>query len=563
MAEVPMQTNQRRRAFTIALLAASSHVSSFAKVIALCPNDPSISDRNQPLTIDVHAHFFNGRDLQIKKFLSQAVVGTDSELSSLVEGMGAILQALAWHLAPSAAAERHAIAAYSRKLKTCSGSEQPRALASEAFQRSYSVGRRQLQIIANSLSTKQDGAEVLGPKPEGAGLGAAILALPQSYEEFNEMRADGASVLGSQPSFTGYIQFVLHHFYYRHVNAIDYLTTYAKGPRKIDLVVPSIVDFDYWLARGSATSTPLSDQVDLMRQITILLGGRVHGFVPFCPFREYMTQDNRGVGDSMRLVKIAIEECGFIGVKLYPPMGFAPLGNTGLTVWRGKGTLLPVAEDAQFGKQLDRAMERLFNYCQENDVPLMAHTNRSNGPYEEFKELAGSDYWKQALEKFPGLRISFGHFGDTDIEDHDGDRSRPFLQLMSNVKNSPGEYAFADSSYFAGALTNQEKMRDTLYALYKDNQGIMLERLMYGTDWTMTLPQRNVDRYLRDFIQVMERIEEKEPGISARNTSLSNAFFSRNAVDFLGLLPNRGNRQRLDAFYGRNNVSTPDWMVKL
>lgn len=167
---------------------------------------------------------------------------------------------------------------------------------------------------------------------------------------------NAVTTLGSQPTFLGYIQFVLHHFNFRHVNAIDYLTIYSKGSAwKIDLVTPSLVDYDWWLARGKATATSLADQVDVMSQVSVLMGGRVHGFVSFCPPREVISRDRSGVGDSMRMVKRAIETSGFIGVKLYPPMGFAPWGNAGKTIWQGKPSLPAPAADPDFGEQLDTA----------------------------------------------------------------------------------------------------------------------------------------------------------------------------------------------------------------
>jgi hypothetical protein len=79
----------------------------------------------------------------------------------------------------------------------------------------------------------------------------------------------------------------------------------------------------------------------------------------------------------------------------------------------------------------------------------------------------------------------------------------------------------------------------------------------------MILPQKNVERYLSDFIEVMNRVEKIEPGIKVRQTTLSNAFFGRNAAEFLGLEKGRGNRGRLDKFYDENKVPTPDWMRKL
>lgn len=552
-----------RRAFLTGLAATLAPIPTAAKLAALCPADPTVSNQAAPLTIDTHAHFFNGRDLQIKEFLSQTV-GRGSELYPLVNAIAVLLQTLGWHLAPSAQSEMTAIARYAALLKDCEGTDQMRRMASGSYEEGYGLGRRELQIAADAAFQTPAGAAVLGPKSSQEGLGAAIADLPATFEEFEVRSSDASTVLGSQPTFLGYIRFVLHNFNHRHVNAIDYLTTYSRGSmRKIDLVVSSMVDYDWWLARGKGTPTTLSDQVDVMGQISVLLGGRVHGFVPFCPFRETMTLDPGGKGDAMRLVEHAIQTRGFIGVKLYPPMGFAAWGNTGKTVWRDKPSLHPAAADPDFGKRLDAAMSKLFVYCVANDVPIMAHTNHSNGPYDEFMDLAGSDYWKRALDKFPGLRVSFGHFGDTDLEDNKGNKTRPFLELMTHGANSPGANTFADSGYFAGTLMNQGRMKDVLGNLYASNNRILLERLMYGTDWTMILPQRNAQRYLSDFIDVMRRIEQAQPGIGARQTTLSDAFFGRNAAEFLGLRAGRGNRRRLENFYAENKVSEPDWMLKV
>src|SRR5207247_10068783 len=38
-----------------------------------CPNDPDIASATTPLTVDVHAHVFNGTDLQVKRFIELVV----------------------------------------------------------------------------------------------------------------------------------------------------------------------------------------------------------------------------------------------------------------------------------------------------------------------------------------------------------------------------------------------------------------------------------------------------------------------------------------------------------
>lgn len=560
-----MSIDHVRRALLAAIPASAlAPMGSWADEIRLCPNDPSISSRTSPLTIDAHAHFFNGSDLQIQKFLSATIVGSKSELRPLVNGAGALLQILGWSLAPSAKQEMRAIAQYAAAIRNCDGPEQLRRTASESFQEGYAIGWRELQASSDALYRAPAGAAVLGPRDSPGGLGAAIAALPPKYDDFMRQSRDGATILGSHPTTLGYIQFLLHNFNHRHVNAIDYLTTYSKGStRKIDLVVASLVDYDWWLAQGDATPTSLQDQVDVMRAISILLGGRVHGFVPFCPFREAMTISPDGIGDSLRLVKRAIESEGFLGVKLYPPMGFAAWGNGELSVWKDQPGLHSAAYDPGFGKKLDAAMEALFRYCLKNDVPVMAHTNHSNGPNDAFMDLADSKYWAKALDKFKGLRVSFGHFGDTDVED-DGKRTREFLKLFSSAPGSNGTAAFADSGFYAGVLLNQGKMRDALAQLYAASQDhILRERLMYGSDWTMILSQENVERYLSAFMDVMRKVEALQPDVTVRKTTLSNAFFGSNAVDFLGLARGKPNRLRIETFYAKHNLPEPDWMVKI
>jgi predicted TIM-barrel fold metal-dependent hydrolase len=451
---------------------------------------------------------------------------------------------------------------YGTQLKHCATLQEARAAAAAAFQDGYSRGREELQTAAKSAAGEPDAATVLGPRDGLPGVGAAIQNLPRTFVEYEQQRADSASVLGSQPHALGYLDYVLHNFNYRLVNTINYLTTYSTTPsRKIDLMVASLVDYDWWLAHGKPTHTPLAEQLDVMARLSVIMGGRVHGFAPFCPFREAMTVRGDGIGDSLRLVQRAIEQHGFMGVKLYPPMGFAAWGNSMLDRWKGK-KLPPAAFEPGFGKRLDAAMAALYKWCMANDVPIMAHANRSNGPYDDFKELASSSYWKLALEQFPGLRVSFGHFGDTDPEDHGGKRTEAYIALMTPGPRSNGRNVFADSGYFAGVLTNPTSMVGVLTQFYLGSHGgVLLERLMYGTDWMMTLPQRYVERYLSEFVGVMAQVEENSKA-SVRNTTLSNAFFSSNAVEYLGLQRDKP-RRRLEAFYKRNRVGIPEWMRKL
>ncbi len=541
-----------------------------------CPHDPAISDRDGPLTIDVHVHVFNGADLQVAEFLSQVTTRSkESELGVFVDALGDVLQFLAWQVAPGAQEEFTALAGYERLLAGCDRGGHA-ALFKKAQQDDYDRGRRQLQDAVNA-SQQRFGVPV---QPRGRfsaaflrGVHAEIRDMPPLRPDWRQRRVSGPRVAPAEAdlqitqgrtSARSYIDFALHFFAHRYANALDYLETYSvPSSRKIDLLVSSLVDFDWWLARGRPTKVSLADQVALMERVSVLTQGRIHGFVPFCPFRELMTARS-GPGESLALVQDAVENRGFLGVKLYPPMGFAAYSNGPLRVWQGKPTLPEAAQDPGFGERLDRALSTLFEWCVAQQVPLMAHANRSNGPYTEFEDLAGAPYWSQALAKFRGLPVSFGHFGDTDTADHQGERAKAFMALMSETTGTPGARAYADSAFFADALTQPDKLRDTMLELYRSAPGRLLpERLMYGSDWEMLTTQVDADRYFDRFGSVFRQIDDALPGARPRGLRPSDAFFGWNAVSYLGLAAGTRSRARLEKFYRKHGLPAPDWMIKV
>jgi hypothetical protein len=115
-----------------------------------------------------------------------------------------------------------------------------------------------------------------------------------------EISSEGASEAGRRPSVTGKlsaasqgfslngaVDFILQYFQYRFVSAQDYLNTFTQSAhRDVDLMLVSVVDYAWWLAKGEPTPTSLDSQADVMTLISVLSDGRVHGFAPFCPLRE-------------------------------------------------------------------------------------------------------------------------------------------------------------------------------------------------------------------------------------------------------------------------------------
>jgi hypothetical protein len=547
----------------------------------ICPTAPEVSFPDGPLTIDAHCHVFNGTDLQVEEFLSRVAIKQGGALGYAAQVIGDILENLAWKYSPSGDEELARLYEVAMALKTCS-TEGHASRVAALRQDGYERGVKQLKAAAArsevfSSLRKRKSLGTLSTAPESVDAArlqalAVIEALPPTAKEYNEspIVKTMARESFSSVSIKGAFAFVLQNFQYRYVSVHDYLSTYNRpGQRVVDLMLPSMVDYDFWLKKGDRTRTSLATQVHVMRQMAIVTGGRVHAFVPFDPLRQVAFNLNKTPEDSLTLAQKAIREDGAVGVKLYPPMGFAALGNAtkdGKGFWK-QPWLPDWADRADLGQLLDGAMRQVFSWCQGEQVPLMAHTSKSNGPSKDFEELTGAQYWKQALAEFPRLRVSFGHFGGSAPLENGLDRARSFADLMSAGGTAVGSLAFADAGYFVEVLSKEPEMLALVRKLYEEtsNKGdaALANRFLYGTDWEMTLTEGLIKPYQGLFEQLFAELEAR-PGFQAQGlTQLSRRFFGLNAARWAGLFQGDRTRDRLDRFYLTHAIEKPDWAVKL
>jgi hypothetical protein len=362
---------------------------------------------------------------------------------------------------------------------------------------------------------------------------------------------------------SGGLDFIVRNFQFRYVNVYDYLGEYSRGKtRRIDLLIAHLVDFDWPIGGGQPTTTNLRDQIRVMERISALTGGRVQCFAPYDPLKEVAFGLGLSPVSSLQLVKDAILDHGFIGVKLYPPMGFAPIDNASFD---GKGfwnqVWIPQSlHRNDVGVRLDNALSELYSWCQTNGVPIMAHTSPTNGPSIVFEGLTKANYWRKVRNAFSGIRVDFAHFGDSDLIDDKGVRAKHLSNLMNQTN---GQFLYADSAYFADLLSRQPELQTYLTTLmqYSKNKGgaALAQRLMYGTDWEMVvLEGTQSDQYLERFEGVLSVLDNQSLGAEGK---LSDRFFGVNAAIFLGLKKGEPTRQRLDRYYGLG--SKPAWMSKV
>jgi predicted TIM-barrel fold metal-dependent hydrolase len=397
----------------------------------------------------------------------------------------------------------------------------------------------------------------------------------------------------------------------RHLVAADLAATYPS----VSLFVPALVDFEY--TASDAPSSSVTDQIrvhSLLSKVSVVgkVPGasqlRIHPMVGYCPYREVARSELRdwkpsqggtngyipyadpgqaspedryrdGIdyvperarplripngswetghvsldqqARSLDIVRHAVELGGFVGVKLYPPAGYLPLGNS-------------QEFGSDKGSRLDAALQSLYAYCARMDVPILAHAGHSNGFEDSYKEFAGPAGWRAVLEKFPDLRICFGHFGH--LYEVGKNPSKPaskswasgFVALMDE---HPHVYADVGNSKFPVEESYREKYLELLgWVLGGNNpsetQRKRRRRVMFGTDYWMNTLAPNHQTYLSVFDDQYRQ---------AFGTQARDDFLGRNALRWLGLVdedgepdPKNANRQRLLDFYGTRPL--PSWLA--
>ena len=559
-----------------------------------------------PLLIDAHCHIFNGTDIQAKEFLSRVATHLHGVAQDAVDTAANALQDLAWSEAPTGKEELAMLA------KVCGGQIFDKKHREKHRQASYARARNALQRTQalkdyNSRRQQMKGRVPVAPPPPPPNgrlsreevlqrINDAIQS--PSFEEYKLKQAPApppapaARVAPPPPgpqapsasaahTVDGALKYIIQNFQYRYIMIHDYLDTFFRDNNNIDLIVASLVDYDWWLAKGGETATKLDDQIAVMERICVLRRGQVHGMAPFDPLKEVAFRAGKPNSriSSLSLVQDAVEKHGFLGVKIYPPMGFAPLGNAANHAAFWTGDWLPdwirtpiqyASGSEEIGARLDEVLSEFYDWCCAKDVPVLAHSAQSVGVAPDFEKLAGAAHWRTALEveKFRKLRINFGHFGDFgDTLDKDQSPEVDAFMALMGDQGAIGEHAYADTAYFNEVLAQQSAVTDRLKKLYGRTpvagQAPLAHRLMYGTDWNLLINAGDIQSYYDDFVAVFKDIDavwQSDP------YSASQRFFGHNAADWLGL-ENGQTRERLEAFYKAHGIDTagnpPSWMAKL
>ncbi|MGF6513013.1 putative TIM-barrel fold metal-dependent hydrolase [Pseudomonas sp. BT76 TE3572] len=563
---------------------------SASTVIAAC--DPitrlvsPASNRQRPPLIDVHAHVFNASDLPTVRFIKIVFLKHYPKQAISVlnvddpDAMDQLVQLFTYLVgstrAPTAFEE---VKVLDNEQKLVAANADP-AENDKAMIRALAVFTQD-QGVAVSGDGSSINLDKIKRAIREAGKSNQISV---SSESLNE--ADAATVMASNAYYSFDLGLVLRWFglftRYRYSLAEQLARDHEKQGFTVSLICPALVDYDHWLGeyvKGKYAS-PLPDQVIAMGRISRRkTGPTVHGYVGFDPLRQVAF--DAGIFkdyNPLALVRKALREEGFLGVKLYPPMGFRAMGNADpCQTYPGEKSrvvkqLLALAPDdtattvqckprplrgsQTLGRHLDSAMARLFDECVKEDGVVLAHTNDSNGSNVGFSHRADPYYWIEVFERWPTLHVALAHFGSFNAESAgkplgaSGAEASWEWTLGRFLKSNPNAPVFSDISYLVeivGRNPSDQDKYDKVVRSWVSTFDPECRHLMFGTDWMMLGLDKSYEGYTEQIYGYFKnRIGFSQP--------MLDRLFAGNAGTFLGLRKNDRVRERLLQFYRRYQI---------
>jgi hypothetical protein len=467
--------------------------------------------------IDVHAHFFNASDIDAAGYLAYSVAHSTPDLQDFIIAMQPVVRALSgiassaqeeydWLMEANAQPRANALGRMDRRMNDQRGLIEKKL--AEEMRRQGVVA--EYDKARSKLAAKS--GERLAPRLFDESTVHEIL------EELYNPATRGSKeappgFLGTTPA--GIIRFVACMLQDRWTNLELYQRQWQ--PRGVAGVFGAMVNFDYWYC--ASRSTP-RDQMRVMALISKMSGGYMLPLIAYNPLT-----DVKEPGESLRLLQDAVNQYGFIGVKIYPAMGFKPYGN---------------------GNELDPVLLKMFTWCAQRKVSVMAHANRSMGRDDAADDASSPAGWRALMEAMPpGLpaRVNLGHLGGDGSEANHSSWTQGFAELMTG---SRGDGMYGDLGYWSGLRSCGDngckpilRIRDALRTFPRFGK-----RAMYGSDWFMMVKDEAWQDYPADLARALGM-----SGLDLRDVFRSNAIACF-------ALDDAARRDRLRAHLG----ALPSWL---
>lgn len=216
----------------------------------------------------------------------------------------------------------------------------------------------------------------------------------------------------------------------------------------------------------------------------------------------YAFDPRSGPPDPLESVKTAIEKQGFVGVKLYPPLGYKPIGND--------------------DPKVENALTALYEYgCKNknNPIPITAHCSWSAGGYSNervpgtadiktyYRSMGHPSHWRKVLEKFPALKLNLAHFGGLGEWEALAINRKPREKWVDAIVDLLNQYdhVYTDLSFHGLPATKlADQYKKVLLEKIKDVE----RKVLFGSDWYMSRMQCTLADYWQGFEELFKDLPD-------------------------------------------------------
>lgn len=355
-------------------------------------------------------------------------------------------------------------------------------------------------------------------------------------------------------------------------NAARYMATFPA----VDLFLPSMVDF---YEGDSGNYSSILEQAHIYSLLSVASNGRMLPLISFHPGRGFVPGSdpetvNYHQNVQLNFIKYAVENLGFVGVKIHPSTGFAPIDNLE-HMCRNPGADYGENSREELAAHFERSMEGLYRLCRQLDIPLLTHGSLGVlGPDKCIREknTFSPSKWAQAVakanaeplkdekgNKAPELRVCIAHFANRFKEAKNSIGLEPSDWLLEAAREiSPHGNIFLDLSEVSGWYDSStgkiDGMRKEAFAQLMLDYPDLSKRLMYGTDWHMPDAAAIGSNYLPGMKKMLQETIPKD----------FKATIGGNAATFFGLREGQTTRKRVDNFLKSSGVKIEniEWRKK-
>jgi len=237
---------------------------------------------------------------------------------------------------------------------------------------------------------------------------------------------------------------------------------------QIDLAIPLMMDMET-PKFDESPEHPCNFQAEYLADICVKQHfGRLIPFIMFDPRKP----------QAASLCIRCLEEFGFLGVKIYPTLGFHPSHKS-------------ICNNSYENKELTI----LYEYCNAHRIPITAHC--SPGGAYSFDLVRGEqvryyftrpEAWLEVLKSYPRLRLNLAHFGgNITVLDQPTLNwgTRKVIQMIRDFDNVYADIAYHDEAQDVANVHGRQTEYFKSFARIVEEEKVR-SRVIFGTDWPMT-----------------------------------------------------------------------------